>query len=137
MTPGASPKEDLMHIDKPDSALVIESAVGAHTTSKRKGQLETWLDRMFSLSARGTSVRTEALAGLATFATMAYVLAVNPMILAESGMDRGELITATALAAGVFSILMGLAANVIARLGRTVRRHGRQRQRETAASSRL
>ncbi|MFT7218826.1 MAG: AGZA family xanthine/uracil permease-like MFS transporter [Candidatus Azotimanducaceae bacterium] len=43
---------------------------------------------------------------------MAYVLAVNPMILAEAGMDRGEMITATAIAAGVFSLLMGLLANI-------------------------
>lgn len=66
----------------------------------------------FRLHERGTSLGTEAIAGLTTFATMAYVLAVNPAILADAGMPRAELITATAMAAGIFSILMGLMANI-------------------------
>ncbi|MGA1371991.1 MAG: NCS2 family permease [Pseudomonadales bacterium] len=82
------------------------------TIDRPRFRLQSWLDRRFEISARGSSTRTEFLGGLATFATMAYVLAVNPMILAESGMDRAELITATALSAGVFSILLGLAANL-------------------------
>ena len=66
----------------------------------------------FQISSRGSTWRTELIAGLTTFATMSYVLAVNPMILAEAGLDRAELITATALAAGIFSIAMGLMANL-------------------------
>jgi len=66
----------------------------------------------FRLHERGTSIGTEAIAGLTTFATMAYVLAVNPAILADAGMPRAELITATALAAGIFSIVMGVMANI-------------------------
>ncbi len=68
--------------------------------------------RWFQLLARGSTWRTEIIAGVTTFATMSYVLAVNPMILAEAGLDRAELITATALAAGIFSIAMGLMANL-------------------------
>ena len=56
----------------------------------------------FELEARGSNWRTEILAGLTTFATMCYVLAVNPTILAQTGMDKSELITATALSAGLF-----------------------------------
>jgi len=70
------------------------------------------IDSFFQITARGSSPMVEFLAGLTTFATMAYVLAVNPMILSEAGMDRGEMITATAIAAGLFSILMGLLANL-------------------------
>jgi AGZA family xanthine/uracil permease-like MFS transporter len=128
--PGQRTQEDAMQAenmqaDKPESPLTMEAAggtvpAGARPTSSGQGTplpvagggIAGWLDRTFSVSARGSTLRTEALAGIATFATMAYVLAVNPMILAESGMDRGELITATALAACVFSILMGLAANL-------------------------
>ena len=70
------------------------------------------LNGFFGIAARGSTSQREFLAGLTTFATMAYVLAVNPMILADAGMDRAEMITATALAAGLFSILMGLLANL-------------------------
>jgi AGZA family xanthine/uracil permease-like MFS transporter len=66
----------------------------------------------FSIKARGSTPAREVLAALTTFATMAYVLAVHPMIMADAGMDRAEVITVTALVAGVASILMGLMANV-------------------------
>ena len=68
------------------------------------------LDR-FQLPALGTTVRTEVLAGLTTWLAMAYIVAVNPAILGEAGMDRGAVFTATCLAAGIASILMGLLAN--------------------------
>ena len=66
----------------------------------------------FQMAARGSTPFREFLSGLTTFATMAYVLAVNPQILADAGMSRPELITATALAAGLFSMLMGVMANL-------------------------
>ncbi len=72
----------------------------------------SFLDQRFKISERGSSVRTELLAGLTTFATMSYVLAVHPMIMADAGMDRAAVITLTAVVAGVFSILMGLMANL-------------------------
>ena len=69
------------------------------------------LERLFRLSDHGTSVRTELLAGLTTFLTMAYIVFINPSILAEAGMDRGAVFVATCLAAALGSLIMGLWAN--------------------------
>jgi adenine/guanine/hypoxanthine permease len=69
------------------------------------------LERLFSLAAHGTSVRTEVLAGLTTFLTMAYIVVVNPVILGEAGMPVAAVAAATCLAAGFGSILMGLVSN--------------------------
>lgn len=69
------------------------------------------LDRIFKLRENGTAARTEALAGTTTFLTMAYIIFVNPEILANAGMDRGAVFVATCLAAATGSILMGLYAN--------------------------
>lgn len=66
----------------------------------------------FQLQERGVTPTTEMLAGVTTFATMAYILFLNPVILGEAGMDRGAVLVATALAAGIGSILMGLIANL-------------------------
>jgi adenine/guanine/hypoxanthine permease len=71
----------------------------------------TWIDSFFHLSAHRTSVRTEIIAGLTTFAAMAYILAVNPAILSSSGMDLGAVITATALASAIMTAVMALATN--------------------------
>lgn len=56
------------------------------------------LEKLFGFDARTMTVRTELVAGLTTFMTMCYILAVNPAILSATGMDRGALFTATALA---------------------------------------
>ena len=56
------------------------------------------LEKLFKLKDNNTDVRTEVLAGITTFMTMAYILAVNPSILAAAGMDQGAVFTATALA---------------------------------------
>ncbi len=69
------------------------------------------LDRIFKLSERGTSVRTEIVAGLTTFAAMAYILAVNPQILSTTGMDFGAVVTATALASAVMTAIFALITN--------------------------
>ncbi len=69
------------------------------------------LDRFFELSAHGTTVRTEVLAGITTFLTMAYIIFVNPMILADAGMDRDAVFVATCLAAAIGTAIMALAAN--------------------------
>jgi AGZA family xanthine/uracil permease-like MFS transporter len=69
------------------------------------------LERIFGLKANGTSVRTEVLAGVTTFMTMAYIVVVNPAILGEAGMPVAAVAAATCLAAGFGSILMGLIAN--------------------------
>lgn len=67
---------------------------------------------LFRLAEKGTSVRTELLAGLTTFTTMAYILFVNADILGATGMDKIGVTMATALAAGFGSILIGLLANL-------------------------
>lgn len=66
------------------------------------------LDRYFELTKRGTTVRTEVLAGVTTFLAMAYIVALNPIILSDAGMDFGAVFTATALAAAIGTMIMGL-----------------------------
>ena len=65
----------------------------------------------FKLTEHGTTVRTEVIAGITTFLTMAYIMFVNPMILAETGMDHGAVFVATCLAAAIGTLIMGLYAN--------------------------
>ena len=67
---------------------------------------------MFNLAAHGTSVRTEVLAGITTFLTMAYIVVVKPGILAIAGIDHGAAFVATCLAAAIGSAAMGLLANL-------------------------
>jgi adenine/guanine/hypoxanthine permease len=69
------------------------------------------LDNFFGLKSRGTSVRTEVIAGFTTFLTMAYIVVVNPVILGEAGLPVAAVAVATCLAAGFGSILMGLLSN--------------------------
>ena len=71
------------------------------------------LENIFKLNENGTSVRTEILAGLATFLTMAYIIVVNPAILSTdgTGMDFGGVFVATIIAAVVGCLVMGLWAN--------------------------
>lgn len=69
------------------------------------------LERLFKLKEHGTDVRTEVIAGITTFMTMAYILFVNPDILSATGMPFGAVMTATALSAGITTILAGLMAN--------------------------
>ena len=69
------------------------------------------LQRLFDLRGHGTTVRTEVLAGLTTFVTMAYIVVVNPAILGAAGMPIAAVAVATCLASGLGSILMGLLSN--------------------------
>ena len=69
------------------------------------------LERLFELDEHQTNVRTELLAGLTTFLTMAYIIFVNPEILATAGMDRDAVFVATCLAAAAGTLIMGLWAN--------------------------
>jgi AGZA family xanthine/uracil permease-like MFS transporter len=69
------------------------------------------LNRFFGLDAHGSTVRTELLAGMTTFLTMAYIVVVNPLILGAAGMPVAAVAAATCLAAGFGSILMGLLSN--------------------------
>ena len=70
-----------------------------------------FLEKVFHLSENHTDVKTEVIAGITTFMTMAYILAVNPNILSAAGMDRGAVFTATALASLVATLLMAAFAN--------------------------
>jgi len=70
-----------------------------------------WLERRFALTERGTTPRTEILAGVTTFLTMAYIILVNPAILGQAGMPVAAVAAATCFAAGFASILMGFTAN--------------------------
>ncbi|HET6185182.1 MAG TPA: NCS2 family permease [Acetobacteraceae bacterium] len=67
---------------------------------------------MFALADHRTSVRTEIVAGLTTWLTMAYIIVVNPAILADSGIDHGAAFVATCVAAAIGSTLMGVIANL-------------------------
>lgn len=69
------------------------------------------LDRRFALAAHGTSVRTEVLAGVTTFLTMAYIVFVQPAVLAACGMDFGAVLVATCLATALATLLMAWLAN--------------------------
>ena len=69
------------------------------------------LERLFKLSEHGTNVRTEIIAGMTTFLTMAYIIFVNPAILSDAGMDHGAVFVATCLAAAIGCFIMGFVAN--------------------------
>lgn len=75
-------------------------------------EVDILLERIFKLQSHGTDTRTEFIAGLTTFMTMAYILAVNPAILGASGMDSGAIFTATAVASAVASCFMAGLANL-------------------------
>lgn len=70
-----------------------------------------WFEKFFKLNEHQTNFKTEVLAGITTFMTMAYILAVNPSMLSATGMDSGAVFVATALASFVGTILMALLAN--------------------------
>ena len=69
------------------------------------------LEKLFKLKDNNTNVKTELIAGVTTFMTMAYILAVNPNILSATGMDKGAVFTATAIASFVGTMLMAIFAN--------------------------
>src|SRR5688500_1090107 len=69
------------------------------------------LERLFRLSAAGTTVKTEVIAGTTTFLTMAYIIFVQPTVLAAAGMDGGAVLTATCLATAIATLIMAFAAN--------------------------
>ena len=69
------------------------------------------MEQFFKLKEHGTDVKTEVIAGVTTFMTMAYILAVNPSVLSACGMDSGAVFTATALAALIATLLMAAFSN--------------------------
>lgn len=73
--------------------------------------MENLLEKIFKLQENNTNIKTEVLAGVTTFMTIAYILVVNPSILGEAGMDKGAVFTATAMASAIGCLIMGLLAN--------------------------
>ena len=83
-------------------------------TEKKQKQRHTTLDmleKLFKLTEHGTNVRRELIAGLTTFLTMAYIIFVNPTMLADTGMDHGAVFVATCVAAAIGCFIMGMYAN--------------------------
>ena len=70
------------------------------------------LEKIFKLKKNNTSVKTEVIAGITTFMTMAYILAVNPNILSASGMDKEAILIATCIASFVGTMCMAFMANL-------------------------
>ncbi|MFD2189794.1 NCS2 family permease [Pistricoccus aurantiacus] len=73
--------------------------------------LKQRLDNHFKLTEHGTNIRTEIIAGITTFLTMAYIIFVNPSVLSEAGIDYGAVFVATCLASAIGCLIMGLWAN--------------------------
>src|SRR5215207_8790784 len=73
---------------------------------------ESGLERYFEIRKRGSTVRNEVLGGFVTFLTMAYIVFVNPAILSAAGMPFGAVAVSTALAAAIFTVIMGLTTNL-------------------------
>ena len=70
------------------------------------------MERLFKLKQNGTTIGKEVIAGLTTFFAMAYIIAINPKVLSESGMEWGAVFLATIISAVVGTLVMGLVANV-------------------------
>ncbi|MGM9570702.1 MAG: NCS2 family permease [bacterium] len=70
------------------------------------------LNKFFHLQEKGTDIRTEIIAGITTFMTMAYIIFVNPIILGDAGLNPGAVMVATCLAAGLTTIVMGCYVNI-------------------------
>jgi hypothetical protein len=91
---------------------------------KKKKKGERLMEKLFKLKANGTTFSKEIIAGLTTFFTMAYIIAVNPSILSQAGMEWGAVFLATIIAAVIGTLFMGLFANSSVRSGP---RHGPER----------
>src|SRR5258705_9798628 len=73
--------------------------------------MQNWLEKTFHLTASGTTIRTEMLAGLTTFMTMSYIIFVQPAVLSTTGMDFQALLSATCIVSAIGCFLMALLAN--------------------------
>ena len=73
--------------------------------------MKAFLDNFFKTKAHNTDIQTEIVAGITTFITMAYIIFVNPQMMAQTGMDHGAIFVGTCLAAAVACLFMGLFAN--------------------------
>jgi AGZA family xanthine/uracil permease-like MFS transporter len=87
------------------------NTIGTEKAAAGSRRFLFWLDNRFQYSSRGSNFKTEIIAGIATFSTMSYVLVVNPLVMSGTGMDRGALITSTAIISALFCVVMGLWTN--------------------------
>ncbi|BEP60612.1 NCS2 family permease [Variovorax sp. V213] len=102
--------EEVPKVTDPRVSGSIEAA-RPRTATGSAPQSANWLERMFKLTEHNTTVRTEVIAGLTTFLTMAYIIFVNPSILGDAGMPKGAVFVATCLIAALGTLIMGLYAN--------------------------
>lgn len=79
---------------------------------QKEGKMNQFFEKIFKLKQHKVTVKGEMLAGLTTFMTMAYILAVNPNILSATGMDQGAVFTATAIASALATLIMAFTANL-------------------------
>ena len=87
------------------------SMISRYIEIRKKGRYRM-LERLFKLSKNNTTVKTEVMAGVTTFMTMAYILAVNPGILGDAGMDRSAVLLATAISSFLATVCMAFSANL-------------------------
>ena len=78
---------------------------------REKSGLTLFLDTIFRYSERGSNIKTEVIGGITTFLTMAYIVFVNPAILADAGMDKAALITVTILATAIGTLIFAFLGN--------------------------
>ena len=91
--------------------LICPTCIGAGRTIIKGGFLLDFIEKCFKLKENKTTFKTELMAGLTTFMTMAYILVVNPSILSTTGMDAGALLTATCIASALGTFFMAFFAN--------------------------
>ena len=91
--------------------LIYPTCIGAGRTIIKGGFLLDFIEKCFKLKENKTTFKTELMAGLTTFMTMAYILVVNPSILSTTGMDAGALLTATCIASALGTFFMAFFAN--------------------------
>lgn len=82
-----------------------------HGMKRGQNNLILFLDRIFKYSERGSNIKTEVIGGITTFLTMAYIVFVNPAILADAGMDKSALITVTILATAIGTLIFAFLGN--------------------------
>eukprot|EP00659_Diplonema_papillatum_P000225 gene225-345_t len=108
---GETAVEGWLAVNKALRVLAVESRKSEAPTLDLSPTHNGWLERLFKLRLHGTTVKTELIAGLTTFITMAYIIFVNPNIMADAGIDHGAAFVATCIAAALGCLLMGLYAN--------------------------
>ena len=98
-------------MNRTEQVLDLSGQAPPRQAAPRQASAKGWAERMFKLEAHGTTVRTEIVAGLTTFLTMAYIIFVNPSILGDAGMPKDAVFVATCLIAALGTGIMALYAN--------------------------